>query len=404
MKYFVLLTDGAGDNPIEKLHFRTPLEVASKPTMDFLAAGGEVGNVCTIPDGMSAGSEVANLSVMGYAPEKYLTGRSPLEAASIGVHMKDTDVSFRVNFVTLEGDGIYENLIITDHSSGDITTEESDILLRDIAKVFENENLKFYTGVSYRHCMVIGNGSLEGKFVPPHDILEKRIGDYLPKGDNIGYFVDMMKKSHEILKNHPINRDRISRGLNPANSLWLWGQGTKPNLPIFEKKNGLKAAVISAVDLIKGIAICADMESIDVEGATGTLHTNYEGKAQAAIEAFERGVDYVYLHVEATDECGHQGDIDGKIKAIEYTDRKILKPVFEYLKQCGEDFSILLLPDHKTPIAIRTHSADSVPFVIYRSNQRRQFDEDRKYTELCGSKGVSFSDGPKLSDYFIFNK
>ena len=275
MKYFVLVPDGAGDDPVEALGGKTPLEVAEMETINELASKGKIGTVKTVPDGIAPGSDAANLSVMGYDPSVYLTGRSPLEAASIGIDMSDTDVAFRTNIITLKGEGDYEDLIIEDHSSGDISTEEADQLIRAANEAFANDMIKFYTGVSYRHCLIVKDGSTDYEFTPPHDGLGKRAGDYLPKGEGSEFITDMMKKSYEFLKDHPVNKARIEKGLNPANTLWIWGQGKKPNLSRFADKYGIDGSAISAVDLIKGIAICAGLGSVDVEGATGTLHTNF---------------------------------------------------------------------------------------------------------------------------------
>lgn len=401
MKYLILVPDGAGDESIEKLGGRTPLEVADLENIDELAHRGTVGMVKTIPPGVAPGSDAANLSVMGYDPSVYLTGRSPLEAASIGIDMSDTDVAFRTNLITLTGDGEYEDLIITDHSSGDITTEEADELIKAINDAFANDDIRFYTGVSYRHCMIVHDGSTDYELTPPHDVLTQRVGDHLPKGEGSEFITDMMKKSYEILKDHPVNKKRIERGLNPANTIWIWGQGKKPKLSSFYDKYGIKGTAISAVDLIKGIAICAGLDSVDVEGATGTLHTNFEGKAQAAIREFGKGMDFVYMHLEGPDECSHQGDLEGKIECLESIDRKVLRPIVEYLRESGEDFRILEVPDHRTPLAIRTHSATPVPFVIYDSSAEEPYDEEKCFSEVSGEKGKYFDSGFALADFFF---
>lgn len=401
MKYLILVPDGAGDESIEKLGGRTPLEVADLENIDELAHRGTVGMVKTIPPGVAPGSDAANLSVMGYDPSVYLTGRSPLEAASIGIDMSDTDVAFRTNLITLTGDGEYEDLIITDHSSGDITTEEADELIKAINDAFANDDIRFYTGVSYRHCMIVHDGSTDYELTPPHDVLTQRVGDHLPKGKGSEFITDMMKKSYEILKDHPVNKKRIERGLNPANTIWIWGQGKKPKLSSFYDKYGIKGTAISAVDLIKGIAICAGLDSVDVEGATGTLHTNFEGKAQAAIREFGKGMDFVYMHLEGPDECSHQGDLEGKIECLESIDRKVLRPIVEYLRESGEDFRILEVPDHRTPLAIRTHSATPVPFVIYDSSAEEPYDEEKCFSEASGEKGKYFDSGFALADFFF---
>ncbi|HIU25935.1 MAG TPA: cofactor-independent phosphoglycerate mutase [Candidatus Copromorpha excrementigallinarum] len=401
MKYLILVPDGAGDEKIEALGGKTPLEAAELENIDALAHRGIVGMVKTIPDGVPPGSDAANLSVMGYDPSVYLTGRSPLEAASIGIDMSDTDVAFRTNIVTLEGDGDYEDLIIADHSSGDITTEEAAQLIEAVNDAFADESIRFYTGVSYRHCMIVHNGSTEYSLTPPHDVLTQRVGDHLPRGEGSRFITDMMKKSYDILKDHPVNRERIKKGLNPANSLWIWGQGRKPALSSFSDKYGIKGAAISAVDLIKGIAICAGLESIDVEGATGTLNTNFEGKAKAAVEEFKNGMDFVYIHLEGPDECSHQGDMEGKIRCMESIDKKVLKPVVDYLREAGEEFRVLIVPDHRTPLAIRTHSADPVPFVIYDSRKEEPYNEKKCFSEKSGAEGMYFNSGFELADFFF---
>lgn len=401
MKYLIVVTDGAADEPIESLGGKTPLEVANMTYTDELAARGTNGLVNTIPEGMSPGSDAANLSVMGYDPKIYHTGRSPLEAASIGIDLSDTDVAFRCNIVTLKGDGDYEDLIVSDHSSGDISTEEADILIKAIQKEFGTDQISFYTGVSYRHAMIVHNGSTAYDLTPPHDILDRRAGDYLPKGEGSDFITEMMKKSYEILSKHEINQKRVKQGLNPANSIWIWGQGKKPALTSFYDKYQIKGATISAVDLIKGIGICAGLETINVPGATGTLHTNYDGKAQAAIDQFEKGLDFIYLHMEGPDECSHQGDLPGKIRSLELIDEKIVKPIIEGLKASGESFRFLILPDHQTPMRIRTHAGKPVPFVFYDSTAETPYDKERVYGETSAASGLSFANGYELTDYFF---
>lgn len=401
MKYLILVPDGAGDENIEALGNKTPLEVADIQTINNLAHRGTIGMVKTIPPGVAPGSDAANLSVMGYDPAVYLTGRSPLEAASIGIDMSDTDVAFRTNIITLTGEGDYEDLIITDHSSGDISTEEADQLIQAVNEAFSDEKIKFYTGVSYRHCMIVHNGSTEYDLTPPHDVLTQRVGDHLPKGEGSEFITEMMKKSYDILKDHPVNKARIAKGLNPANTLWIWGQGKKPSLSSFYDKYGIKGTAISAVDLIKGIAICAGLNSVDVEGATGTLHTNFDGKAQAAIREFRDGKDFVYMHLEGPDECSHQGDRDGKIECMQSIDSKVLKPILDALDEDSEDYRVLIVPDHRTPLAIRTHSATPVPFVIYDSRNEQPYDEAKTFCEKAGEKGMYFDSGFELADYFF---
>ena len=365
MKYVVVLGDGMADWPLESLGGGTPLSCAKTPAMDALAKVSEIGTVATIPEGMAPGSDTANLSVMGYDPRKYYTGRSPLEALSIGVDMKDTDVVYRCNLVTLtEEDAPYEEQTILDHSSDEISTEDAAVLLRDVCRELENETYRFYTGTSYRHCLVWDRGQVL-ELTPPHDVLERKIGEYLPHDETLLY---MQKRSYEILKNHPLNIRRKEQGLNPANSFWFWGAGTKPVLTSFEDIYHKKGVMISAVDLLKGIAAGAEMDSIQVEGANGGLNTNYEGKAEAAVKALtEQGYDFAYIHVEAPDEMGHQGSVEKKIRSIEYLDQRLIRLVKEGLDASGEDYRMLILPDHPTPIKVRTHVAEPVPYLLYDS-------------------------------------
>lgn len=367
MKYLVMLCDGMADEPNEALGNSTPMEKANKPCMDSLAAKAEVGIVKTVAEGLKPGSDVANLSVLGYEPAVYYSGRSPLEAASIGIDLKDTDVTLRCNLVTLSDDEDYENKTILDYCADDISSEEAKILIEYIQEKLGNDVFRFYPGVSYRHCLVWSNGNPHpGVLTPPHDITGKVITDYIPKGEAVDELYDLMKKSYDLLKDHPVNQARIARGKRPANSIWLWGEGTKPLLDNFSEKFGIKGSMISAVDLLKGIAICAGMNSVDVDGATGYLDTNFDGKCKAAIEEFKNGADLVYIHVEAPDECGHRGEIENKVKAVELIDEHILGPVVEFLKGY-DDFAVLVCPDHPTPLSIRTHTSTPVPYLIYDS-------------------------------------
>ena len=367
MKYLVMLCDGMADEPNEALGNSTPMEKANKPCMNSLAAKAEVGIVKTVAEGLKPGSDVANLSVLGYEPAVYYSGRSPLEAASIGIDLKDTDVTLRCNLVTLSDDEDYENKTILDYCADDISSEEAKILIEYIQEKLGNDVFRFYPGVSYRHCLVWSNGNPHpGVLTPPHDITGKVITDYIPKGEAVDELYDLMKKSYDLLKDHPVNQARIARGKRPANSIWLWGEGTKPLLDNFSEKLGIKGSMISAVDLLKGIAICAGMNSVDVDGATGYLDTNFDGKCKAAIEEFKNGADLVYVHVEAPDECGHRGEIENKVKAIEMIDEHILGPVVEFLKGY-DDFAVLVCPDHPTPLSIRTHTSTPVPYLIYDS-------------------------------------
>ena len=370
MKYVVVLGDGMADWPLESLNGGTPLSCAETPAMDELAKMSEIGMVATIPEGMAPGSDTANLSVMGYDPRKYYTGRSPLEALSIGVDMKDSDVVYRCNLVTrTEEDAPYEEQTILDHSSDEISTEDAEILLRDVCRELENETYRFYTGTSYRHCLVWDKGQVL-ELTPPHDILTRKIGEYLPEDETLRY---MQKRSYEILKDHPLNKKRKEQGLNPANSFWFWGAGTKPILTSFENIYHKRGVMISAVDLLKGIAVGAEMDRIEVEGANGGLHTNYEGKAKAAVKALtEQGYDFAYIHVEAPDEMGHQGSVEKKIQAIEYLDQRLIRLVKEGLDAFGEDYRMLILPDHPTPIKVRTHVAEPVPYLLYDSTKPQE--------------------------------
>lgn len=366
MKYIVILCDGAADTPVAELGGKTPLEVAKKPNIDKLAANGEVGMVTTVPGNLPPGSDVANLAVFGYDPQKYYTGRSPLEAMSMGVHLELTDTTFRTNVVTLSDEENYEDKTMVDYSSDEITTEESSQLIAAVNEALRTEEYEFFSGISYRHLLVWHNKENKFSLTPPHDISGRCVKDYLPKDETL---LNLMKKSHEILKNHPVNLDRIKRGLNPANSIWIWGNGTKPALDTYKEKFGLQGTVVSAVDLIKGIGVCAGLENVDVIGATGNVHTNFDGKAEAAIKALRGGSDFLYVHLEAPDEAGHRHEIDNKVKAIELIDEKIVAPILKALEEDGEEFAILLMPDHPTPLAIRTHTSDPVPYIIYKSGK-----------------------------------
>ena len=401
LKYLVLVPDGAGDEEIAMLGNKTPLQTAKINNINELAQKGMIGLVRTIPPGIAPGSDAANLSVMGYDPAIYHTGRSPLEAASMGIPLSDTDVAFRTNLITLAGEGNYEDLIILDHSSGDISNEEAKVLIEYIDEKFRTNQIRFYAVVSYRHAMIVKEGSTNYELTPPHDVLTQRAGDHLPKGEGAEFITEMMKASYELLKDHPINLERIKKGLNPANSIWIWGQGKKPKLSSFPDKYGINGTAISAVDLIKGIALCAGLSSVDVEGATGTIHTNFKGKAQATMEEFKKGQDFVYLHVEAPDECSHQGDMEGKIKSLEMIDELILKPVMDYLYSTGEAFKVLIVPDHRTPLAIRTHSSTPVPFVIYESDKELGPNPENAFSEEAGKQGRFFENGFELADYFF---
>lgn len=363
MKYVVILGDGMSDYPIKQLNNKTPLEVASKPFIDSLALKSEIGLLKTVPDGMKPGSDVANLSVLGYAPEKNYSGRSPLEASSIGIELSDTDVTYRANLVTLSGVGQYSELTMKDYSGGEIETADAKILIDYLKKHLDGNGLTLYSGVSYRHCLVKEKASTVGGFVPPHDITGRCIKDYLPKDLSS---LELMQKSYELLKDHPLNLERIKKGKNPANSIWLWGEGTKPSLENYQEKYGVKGGMISAVDLLKGIAKLSGMKVIEVQGATGNCKTNFMGKAKACVEALKNELDFVYVHIEAADECGHQGDLENKIYSIEQID-KVVEYVVTELEKTGERFKILVCPDHPTPIITKTHASDPVPYMLYDS-------------------------------------
>lgn len=398
MKYIIVLSDGMAGRPLEELGGKTTLEAADTPNFDRLAEKAEIGLASMVPEGMAPGSDTANLSVMGYDPKIYYTGRSPLEALSIGVDMAADDVSFRCNLVTLTEDGgAYEDQKIIDHSSSEISTEDSTVLLEALKEGLKREGYEFYAGTSYRHLLIWKHGKVL-ELTAPHDILTKTVGEYLPK-DLV--LLDMMKKSYEILKDHPINIERKKQGLNPANSAWFWGAGTRPALASFEEKTGKKGVMISAVDLLKGIAVGADMDRIIVEGANGGLHTNYEGKADAAIHALlEDGYDFAYVHVEAPDEMGHMGSMTDKITAIENVDGRVVARITEAMDRSGEDYRLMILPDHPTPICVRTHTSEPVPYMIYDS--RKAIDGIHTYNEKEAAKSTCiWKDGYRLIDHLL---
>ncbi len=400
MKYVIILGDGMADEPLAELGGQTPLEYADTPAMDALAPLSELGQVHTIPEGMKPGSDVANLAVLGYDPRHCYSGRSPLEALSIGVPMKETDIAIRANLVTLSDDEVpYEQKTILDHSSDEIATSDASVLLDALKAEFDSDTYRFYLGTSYRH-LLIWNGGEAVDLVQPHDVLGQVIGPNLPQDETLRY---MMKRSHEILDHHPINEARRAAGLHPANSLWFWGAGTKPQISNFEEKTGKKGAMISAVDLLKGIAVGAGMTNISVEGADGTLETNYEGKAEAAVKALlEDGFDFAYVHLEAPDEMGHQGSIPKKVKAIEYLDQRVIRIVREKLDASGEPYRLMILPDHPTPICIRTHTSNPVPYLLYDSTAPGQ--ETWKYNEReAKASGRYVAEGYKLIDH-LFEK
>lgn len=401
MKYVLVLGDGMADWPIDDIGGKTPLEAAFKPNMDKLIKSGVIGMVHTIPKGMPAGSDVANLSVFGFDPKTYYTGRSPLEAVSMGLKLNSDDTALRCNLVTLSNEAVYEDRSMIDYSAGEITTEESTILMKAVADGLNREGVSFYPGVSYRHCLIWKNGPMDIKLVPPHDISGRQITEYLPQGPGHEIALALMKKSTEILVNHPVNKSRVERGLNPATSIWLWGQGKRPDVPLFIEKYGLCGSVISAVDLIKGIGIASGMNSVNVPGATGNIKTNFKGKANAALEELRNGRDLVYIHVEAPDECGHQGQLKEKIHAIELIDKEVLGTLLKGLEGI-DDYRLMVLPDHPTPIAIKTHCDDPVPFFIYDSRKADVLNPDAVYTEAYAkSTGHVIQEGHKLMDVFL---
>lgn len=401
MKYLVVLCDGMADYPIEELDGKTPLEYANVPNMDTLVKTAKVGLVKTVQDGMKPGSDVANLSVLGYDPMIYYTGRSPLEAGSIGIDMKKTDVSLRCNLVTVSDESAYEDKTLVDYCAGDISTEEARILIEYIEKELGCDEFHFYTGVAYRHCLIWDNGTTDlGGLTPPHDITGKPVREYLPNklSGNSAKLQELMEKSYELLKDHPINKARVEKGLNPANSIWLWGEGVRAELDNFKEKYGLKASMISAVDLLKGIGKFSGMSVINVDGATGYIDTNFDGKADAAIKEFENGQDFVYIHVEAPDECGHRAEIKNKVRAIEIIDEKILGPVTNALRKMG-DFKVMVTPDHATPLSLKTHTNDPIPFFIYDSRKPEK-GADHFNEKTAKESGLYIDEGFKIMKDF----
>lgn len=399
MKYVVLVGDGMADYPHPELDNKTPLQYARTPNMDLLASRGETGLVKTVPEGFPPGSDVANLSVMGYPPQEYYTGRSPLEAVSMGVELADNDVAFRCNLVTLSDEEDYSAKKMVDYSAGEITSEEARELILAVDLQLGGGEIHFYPGISYRHLMVWQGGPEQGELTPPHDISGRPVTEFLPRGEGGGQLLELMRQSHVILANHPVNRSRVEKGLRPGNSVWLWGQGKRPALPPFRDLYGLEGAVVSAVDLIMGIGICAGLEVLKVPGATGNIHTNFRGKAEAALQALRTDTDYVYLHVEAPDEAGHQGDTETKVRAIEEIDRLVLGTLLDGLPELG-GYRIMLLPDHPTPLNIRTHTSEPVPFAIISDTSNAAF--DRGYSEeTAKSTGIFVPDGPALMRRFL---
>ena len=403
MKFLVVVYDGMADYKIPELSDRTPMEAAKKPYLDTLSRAALVGTVSNVPEGMVPESDTANLSILSYDPRTYSRGRSPLEAMSMGLTMQPDDTALRCNLVALSEDEPYEEKVMLDHSADEISTPEADELVRALEAALGNEMRHLYTGISYRHCLLWKNACDSYNFARPHDIIGRKIAEYLPSGEEGAPFYRFMRESYDILKDHPVNVERRRRGLKAANSAWLWSPGKKPALPSFYEKWGLRGTVVSAVDLIKGIGICAGMEVPDVEGATGNVHTNYRGKAEAAIDAYRRGQDYVYIHVEAPDECGHRAEIENKVLSIERIDSEILAPVCEYLRESGETYRVLVLPDHPTPIALRTHTIDPVPYMIYESDKAHM--GVTPFTEATAAAcRRHLADGTDLMEIFLGKK
>jgi 2,3-bisphosphoglycerate-independent phosphoglycerate mutase len=396
MKYLIVLADGMSDRPVPELDGKTPLQKAKKPGMDFLAKNGTMGLVKTVADDMPPGSDVANLAVMGYDPKAYYTGRSPIEAVSMGLKLKPTDVAIRCNLVTLTDEPYYIEKVMADYGADEITTEEARVLIEAVQSELGGGEVSFHAGISYRHCCVWKNGAVNLGLTAPHDISDRKITTYLPSQE---LFKDLMKKSYAILNRHPVNMNRVKNGLNPANSIWLWGEGTNLSIPLFKDKYGLDGSMISAVDLLKGLGICAGLDSIDVEGSTGNIHTDYGAEMRAAVNEFEKGKDFVFLHIEAPDECGHRGEVENKVLSIEYIDEKVLTPIIKEMERFGR-FRIMLLPDHATPVKLKTHTHDAVPFVIYDSGDKKigqnGYDEER-----AAESGLVVENGYELMDTFV---
>ncbi len=402
MKYVVVLYDGMADYPVEALGGKTPMQKANKPIFDSLAKRGEVGLVRTIGEGLKPGSEIGNLTVMGYDPRKYFTGRSPLEAISIGVKMADDDISLRCNLVTLSDEENYDDKTMVDYSAGDISSEEAAKIIKTVQQNFGGGEFDFYSGVSYRHCLIFHKGTIDlGTMTPPHDISGRVVGPYISTSPNAQKLTSLMRKSYDLLKDHPVNIERIKQGKRPANSIWLWGEGTKPTLPPFSELYGVKGTVISAVDLLKGIGIAAGMQTPEVEGATGYIDTNFEGKANAAVDALKKDCDFAYIHIEAPDECGHRYEPENKVKAIEYIDSRVLPIVIKGLEEIGEDYKIMILPDHPTPLSTRTHASDPVPYMIYQKSKEKDSGVESINEESAKKTGNFIDAGYELMNKFI---
>lgn len=402
MKYVVILADGMADYPCPELGGLTPLAYARTPHMDDLAARGTVGLVQTVPEGLPPGSDVANLAVLGYNPQECYTGRAPLEAASMGVELGPEDVAFRCNLVTLSEDEPYGAKVMVDYSAGEISSADARELIAAMQERLGSEEISFYPGVSYRHLMVWRGGPAGTMLTPPHDITGRVIGAYLPQGEGAGTLLGLMEESARLLPGEAVNRRRVAGGGKPANSVWFWGQGRRPRLTLFRERFGLAGSVIAAVDLIRGIGVLAGMRVPVVPGATGNIHTNYRGKAQAALEELKAGQDFVFVHIEAADEAGHQGNLQAKIRAIEEIDARVVGEVLAGLKEGFPDWRVLVLPDHPTPVSVRTHTAEPVPFVIAGSRTGNRSVPAPVFTETAAENaGLLFADGWELLPYFL---
>jgi 2,3-bisphosphoglycerate-independent phosphoglycerate mutase len=397
-KYLILIGDGMSDWPIASLNNRTPLEAAVKPNMDFMASNGALGMVQVVPKEMYPGSDVSNLCIIGYDPREVYTGRSPLEAASMGISLGKEDVAVRCNIVCLKNEGADSEM--EDFSAGHISSAESAELLKDLQEKIEDKGVRFFPGVSYRNLMVWPGGNDAVETTPPHDIHGKKITEYLPRGEGADVLLDLMAISREVFEDHPVNMKRRSEGKAAGNSIWLWGQGKAPRIETFREKYGLSGSVVAAVDLIKGIGIYCGLDIIQVPGATGYVDTNYKGKAEHALREL-KDKDFVLIHVEAPDEAGHNGSVQDKIRAIERIDSEMLSLILSRAKE-GGDLSILLLPDHPTPVAIRTHAQEPVPFVIYPAPDGLRSHSGKRYTEADARSTGQFVDiGTRLIGYLI---
>ena len=402
MKYLVVLGDGMPDYPVDELGGRTPLQYAHTPQMDRLTQMGEFGMVKSVPDNMPPGSDVANLSILGYDPEHYYTGRAPIEAVAMGVELAEDDTAFRCNLVTLSEEEPYGTKTMLDYSAGEIGTAEAHVLMEELAKQLGDGTFKFYSGISYRHLMVWKEGPQLFNLTPPHDIYNKIIGNYLPAGEHSEKLLTLMQESNLLLPVNTVNLERVAQGLNMANSIWLWGQGRKPRLDSFAEKYRLSGAVISAVDLIKGLGLCAGLEAVHLPGATGNIHTDFRGKALKALEKLQEGLDFVFVHVEAPDEAGHQGDLETKIKAIEEIDQKVVGEVLRGLKEFPQS-RLMVLSDHPTPLSLRTHTSEPVPYCIYKGHEGVT-NRGASYCEVTAKQGPYFPQGHLLMDYFLMKQ